>query len=146
MSYYGNWCYNFFNRGGYFFIILGILAINHYRLHPEKEGALISILVPFILGIIGIIGAITGYIGLIILSSFIISIILHIYSKYTSIKYPEMKKKQEESREKALEIYKKHPLLYKLLRISRYMMYVMLTCAIFLSAFILIVVLFDITF
>lgn len=131
---------------GTFFIILGVLAINHYRLHPEKEGALISILFPFILGIIGIIGAITGYIGLIILILFIISIIIHIYSKYISIKNPEMKKKQEEAREKALEIYKKHPLLYKLLKISRYMMYIMLACAIFLTAFIIIIVLFNVTF
>ncbi|MEL7669566.1 hypothetical protein [Methanobacterium sp.] len=131
---------------GIFFIILGILAVNHYRLHPEKEGALIYILFPFILGIIGIMGAITGYIGLIILLLFIMSIISHIYSKYISIKNPEMKKKQEESREKALEIYKKHPPLYKLLRISRYMMYILLAFAIFLTAFIIIVVLFNVTF
>ena len=131
---------------GIFFIILGILAINHYRLHPEKEGALISILFPFILGIIGIIGAITGYIGLVILLVFIMSIIGHIYSKYILIKNPEMKKKQEEAREKSQEIYKKHPLIYKFLRISRYMMYIMLACAVFLTAFIIIVVLFNVTF
>ena len=128
----------FFLIIGIFFIILGILIINHYRLHPEKEGALISILIPFILGIIGIISAITGYIWLIILSSFIIGIIHHIYSKYISIKYPEMKKKQDKSR----EIAKKHP-LYKFVRISRY---ILLAVAIFFSIFILIIVLFNITF
>jgi len=143
----------FFLIQGIFFIILGILAANHYRLHPEKERALISILFPFILGIPFIIGAITG-IGIIIALSFIISIItsiaLSIYSKYISIKNPEVTKKQEESREKAREkareIYKKHPLIYKFLRISRYMMYIMLTFAIFLIAFIIIVVLFNVTF
>ncbi|MGB9978182.1 hypothetical protein [Methanobacterium sp.] len=135
---------------GIFFIILGILVINHYRLHPEKEGALISILFPFLLGIPLIISAITGYIGIIIFLYFIISIItsiaLRIYFKYISNKNPEIKKQQDESREKALEIYKKHPLLHKLLRISRYLMYIMLACAIFLTAFIIIVVLFNITF
>lgn len=32
---------------GILFIILGILAINHYRLHPEKEKALISTFIYF---------------------------------------------------------------------------------------------------
>ncbi|MCE7698226.1 MAG: hypothetical protein K8E24_005115 [Methanobacterium paludis] len=123
---------------GIFFIIFSILAINHYRLHPEKEGALISTLIPFILGMLLIIGIITGHIELIILSFFIIFIIILIYPTYNSIKYPEMKKK----REKAQEVYKKHP-LYKLLRICRY---ILLACATFLGIFVLIVVLFNITF
>jgi hypothetical protein len=123
---------------GIFFIIFSALIINHYRLHPEKEGVLISTLVPFTLGIILVIGAITGYIKLIILLLFIIPIICHIYSKYTSIKYPEMKKKKE----KAKEIYKKYP-FYKFLRIVRY---ILLGCATLIGIFILIIVLFNITF
>jgi multisubunit Na+/H+ antiporter MnhG subunit len=131
---------------GILFMILGILAVNHYRLHPEKEKALISALFPFILGIIFITCTIAGYIWIIVLLLLIISIISHIYSRYTSIKYPEMKKKQEDSREKTLEIYKKHPIRYRLLRISRYMVYIMLACAVFLGVFIVGVVLFNITF
>lgn len=50
---------------------------------------MIFILFPFLLGILLIIGAITGYIGLITL---LLLIIGYIYSKYTSIKYPEMHK------------------------------------------------------
>ena len=127
---------------GILFIILGILLVNHYRLHPERERSLISILFPFFLGILFITGTITGYGWLIGLSLIIISIISYIYSKYISIKNPEMKKKQEEALEKSRETLKKHP-LYK---IQRILTYIMLACAVFLGAFILIVVLFDITF
>lgn len=123
---------------GIFSIIFSIIVYNHYRLYPEKEGALVFTLFPFILGIIFIIGAITGYFSPIILSLFIISIMCYIYSKYTSIKHPEMKK----AREKNMEIYKKHP-LYKMFRIARY---IMLGCAILLGIFVSIVVLFNITF
>jgi len=123
---------------GIFFIILGILAINHYRLHPEKEVTLIYILFPFILGIIFITGAIMGYSWFIALSLIIISFISPIHSKYTSIKHPEIKKQREESR----EVYKKTS-IYKFMRISRY---ILLVWGIFLGIFILIVVLFNITF
>jgi len=33
---------------GILFIILGILLVNHYRLHPEREKDLITILFPFL--------------------------------------------------------------------------------------------------
>lgn len=128
----------FFLIPGIFFIIFSIFVYNHYRLHPEKERSIISILFPLITGIIFSISAITGYIGLIILFLFISTITSYIYSKYTLNKHPEMKK----NREKYMEIYKKRP-IYKFLRIASY---ITLTCAIFLGVFVLIIVLFNITF
>ena len=127
---------------GIFFVILSILIINHYRLHPERKRDLTLILFPFILGIIFITGVITGY-GLIIpVSLIIIFIIVYIYSKYTLIKHPEIKKKQDEYRKKSREMRKKHP-SYKILRIIKY---IWLVCAVLLGAFIAWVVLFNITF
>lgn len=127
---------------GILFVILSILIINHYRLHPERKRDLKIILFPFLLGIIFITGVITGY-GLIIpLSLLIISIISYIHSKYTSIKHPEIKKQQEEYRKKSREMYKKHP-LYKILRITKY---IWLVCAVLLGVFLLVVVLFNVTF
>ena len=127
---------------GIFFIILGILLVNHYRLHPERKRDLTLILFPFLLGIIFIIGVIVGY-GLIIpVSLFIIFIIIYICSKYTSIKHPEIKKQQDEYRKKSREMRKKHP-LYKFLRIIQY---IGLACVVFLIVFIVVVALFNITF
>ncbi len=128
----------FFLIPGIFFIILSIFIYNHYRLHPEKERSMIAILFPFIVGIIFITSAITGYFGFIILFLFISTITSYIYSKYTLNKNPEMKK----NREKYMEIYKKRP-IYKFLRITSYMI---LICAIILGVFVLIIVLFNITF
>ena len=130
----------FFLILGIFFIIFSILVYNHFRHHPKKVGSMIFVLFPFILGIIFIIGAITGHIGLVLLLSFVIFIVINIYSKYVSFKYPEIKK----NREKNMEIFKKHPHpLFKFLRIVRY---ILLACAIFLGIFVIIVVLFNITF
>lgn len=117
---------------GIFFIILGILIINSHRLHPEEELTLISILFPFILGIIGIMGAITSYIGL---TGLLVFIIVMSFSIYFKRKYPEIMKNQK----KFQEIYKKQP-LYKFSR------YILLGWGIFLGAFILILVLFNVTF
>lgn len=127
---------------GILFIILGILLVNHYRLHPERERSLTNILFPFLLGIIFITTVITGY-GLIIpLFLLIISIIVGIHSKYTSIKHLEIKKEQDEYKKKSREMHKKHP-FYKILRICKY---IWLVCAVLLGVFLLVVVLFNVTF
>ena len=86
---------------GIFFIILGILIINHYIRNHEKEEALIIILSPFILGIICIISVITGYTGLMGLLIFIITSILYIYGR----KYPKVKQHPEVKEH--LEVHKK---------------------------------------
>jgi hypothetical protein len=130
----------FFLILGIFFIIFSILVYNHFRHHPKQVGSMTSVLFPFILGIIIILGAITGHLVLVISASFVIFIVINIYSKYVSIKYPEIKK----NREKNMEIFKKHPHpIFKILRIARY---IILGCAIFLSIFVIIIVLFNITF
>ena len=130
----------FFLILGIFFIIFSILVYNHFKHHPKKVGYVILVLFLFILGIISIIGAITGHIGLVILLSFVMLIVINIYSKYVSIKYPEIKK----NREKNMEIFKKHP--HPLFKLLRFVRYVLLGCAIFLCVFVLIVVVFNITF
>ncbi len=127
---------------GILFIILGILLVNHYILHPERERNLTNILFPFILGIIFITSVITGYGLIILLFLIIISIITYIYSKYASIKHPEMKKQQDEYKKKSREMYRKHP-FYKILRICKY---IILACAVFFGLFLVVVVLFNITF
>jgi hypothetical protein len=119
---------------GILVLIFSILLINHFRLHPEKNGTILSISL-VTLGIILVIGAITGLTSLLIILYLIISLL---YYKYTLIKNPEIRKKREKSK----EILKKHP-LYKILRISQY---IMLTCAIFLRLIISIMVIFNITF
>jgi hypothetical protein len=128
---------------GIFFIIVGCLAVNQYI--RNREGTLISIIFPFILGIIGIMGAIYGFISFLLVIAFVIFIIFSGYSKYISYKHPEIKKNREEyleKLEKHREMYKKTS-FYKFMRVSRY---IMLACIIFLTVFILIVVLFNITF
>ncbi|WP_144017521.1 hypothetical protein [Methanobacterium lacus] len=115
-------------------LIFSILVINHYRLHPEKDGTILSISL-VTLGIILVIGAITDLTSLLILLYLIIFLL---YYKYTLNKNPEIRK----NREKGKEILKKHP-TYKILRISQY---IMLACAIFLSLIISIIVIFNIKF
>lgn len=112
-------------------IIWGILGINKFKRDPNRS---LILLVPFIYAFIFIMGAISGDIWFTVLSLIILSILFRIY---TSIN-PEMKKKQD----KSWEIAKKHP-LYKFVRIVRY---ILLAVAIFFSIFILIIVLFNITF
>ncbi|WP_218105040.1 hypothetical protein [Methanobacterium sp. A39] len=80
-----------------------------------------------------------------LLIAFIVYIIGYSYFKYTSNKHPEIKKNREEyleKLEKHREMYKKAS-FYKFMRISSY---IMLGCIVFLGAFIIIVVVFDITF
>lgn len=85
---------------GIVFIIYGILLVNHYIRKPEEEGALITTLFSFSLGILSIIGAITGYVGLVGLILLIFCVIGSIYLKK---KHPEIK----EHREKYHESYGK---------------------------------------
>ena len=128
---------------GIFFIIVGCLAVNQYI--RNREGTLISIIFPFILGIIGIYCAIWGYISLLLVIAFVTYIVIYSCSKYISYKHPEIKENREEyleKLEKHREMYKKTS-AYKFMRISRY---IMLGCAVFLGTFILIVVVFNITF
>ena len=119
---------------GVLLIIFSILILNHFRLHPEKEGAVISFLTPFILGILWIISAITDYLGWIILSIFIFCIVMIIYSRYN----PEMRKRREKNK----EILKNYP-IYKFLRIAQYFV---VACAIIVTFLVLVIVLFNVRF
>lgn len=122
---------------GIFLIIFSILIINHYRLHPEKEGAVIAFGTPFSFGIIFIISAITDYSAFIPLLFTIFCIIFSIYYRFNS--------KQKKRREKNDEIlFKKYPsfkLIFKLLKITSYLLLVMAT---FLLIFVFVVVYFNI--
>jgi hypothetical protein len=67
---------------GIFFIIVGCSAVNQYI--KNREGTLISIIFPFILGVIGIMGVIYGFISFLLVIAFIIFITVSGYSKYIS--------------------------------------------------------------
>ena len=130
---------------GIFFIIVGCLVVNDYIKNSERKVSWISIIFPFILGIIGIMGAIYGFISFLLVIAFVIYIIFFGYSKYISNKDPEIK----ENREEYLEKLEKHREMYKktsAYRFMRILRYIMLGCTVLLGVFILIVIIFNITF
>ncbi len=127
---------------GIFFIIVGCLAVKDYIRNSGKNVSLISLVFSFILGIVGIMGAIYGFFSFLVLFGFISYIIFLCSSRYISIKYPRKQEEYQEQWEIRREMYKNSP-QYKYIKIARY---IMLACAIFLTAFIIIVVLFNITF
>lgn len=116
---------------GIFNLIACSLIVNHYKRNPEKGWDWVVVSLPFLYGIVFIICAITGYIWLPIPFIFVSGIIFRIH---TARKYPELKKRRER--------YKQSPFY----RISRILSYILLGFAILLILFILVVVLFNITF
>lgn len=124
---------------GIFLIIFSILIINHYRLHPEKEGAALAFGTPFSIGILFIISAITDYGAFILLSLIIFGIIFSIYNKYN----PKHKKRRERNDEILFKKYPSFKLISKLWKITSYLLLVMAT---FLLIFVFVVVYFNIRF
>jgi hypothetical protein len=122
---------------GIFLVIFSILVLNHYRLHPEKEGGTATCLTLFIIGIIVFLGSITEYFGFLMLALLLFGLIMSIYNRYTLNKNPEKRKIHEKNK----ELLKKHP-IYKWFKITEYLA---LICAI-MGAFVLAIILFNIRF